>query len=39
MNSSLNRKKTDMFPYELTEDEDEERYRWVKRQKVLEESN
>jgi hypothetical protein len=23
MNSSLNRKKTDMFPYELTEDEDE----------------
>jgi hypothetical protein len=29
---------TDMFPYELTEDEDEERYRWVKKQKLLEEN-
>jgi hypothetical protein len=30
MNSSLNQKKTDMFPYELTEAEDSQLRQWVK---------
>jgi hypothetical protein len=39
MNSSLNQKKTDMFPYELTEAEDSELRQWVKDQMRIEETH